>query len=272
VGRPSRAGVLPGTRVGWRARYRGRVPEVTCPTCQTRQEVGDADGYTCHSCGTAWAFATCENCGVRFHMRPGTTAWTCPECGHENGAAVMVDLGTDTEPPVAEVLAPAPETVPPPAVSASRDAVPAAAPRRSAGAPTRARLATIAVIGIAAVLVIALAISALGADGTETAGVSDTPTATSSTPAPSSSLTTTETLCQHLRELQLLRVDNYTHVAAELADDEAAIQAAGDAELAASVTKMRTAVLAYRDALAAQADMTAVTKQMGKASANMPCS
>ena len=205
-------------------------------------------------------------------MRPGTTAWTCPECGHENGAAVMVDLGMDTEPPVEEELALEPETLPSAAVSAPRRDVPAAAPRRSSGPPTRARLATIAVIGIAAVLVIAFAISALGADVTDTAAASGTPAATSSTPPPSSSLTTTETLCQHLRDLQLLRVDNYTRVAAELADDEAAIQAAGDTELAAAVTKMRTAVLGYRDALAAQSDMTAATKQMAKASVNMPCS
>jgi hypothetical protein len=205
-------------------------------------------------------------------MHHGTTAWTCPECGHENGAAVMVDLGTDTEPPPERGLEPEPEPVPAAAAAAPRHAPPASPPGRSSGPPTRGRLATIAVIGIAAVLVIAFALSALGGDGTETAAASDTPVATSSTPAPSSSLTTTETLCLHLRDLQLLRVDNYTRVAGELANDEAAIQAAGDDRLAADVAKMRTAVRAYRDALAAQGDMTAVTQQMGKASAKMPCS
>jgi hypothetical protein len=205
-------------------------------------------------------------------MHHGTTAWTCPECGHENGAAVMVDLGTDTEPPPERGLEPEPEPVPAAAAAAPRHAPPASPPGRSSGPPTRGRLATIAVIGIAAVLVIAFALSALGGDGTETAAASDTPVATSSTPAPSSSLTTTETLCLHLRDLQLLRVDNYTRVAGELANDEAAIQAAGDDQLAADVAKMRTAVLAYRDALAAQGDMTAATHQMGKASAKMPCS
>jgi transcription elongation factor Elf1 len=264
-------------------RYRDRVPEVTCPACQIRQEVGDPDGYTCVSCGTTWVFATCENCAVRFHMRPGTTAWTCPECGHENGAAVMVDLGADTEPAPERGLEadPEPQLESEPASfsdvtgattgAAPRHAASASPPNRSSGPPTRARLATIAAIGIAAVLVIAFALSALGGDGTETAAGSGTPAAPTSSPAPSSSLTTTETLCLHLRDLQLLRVDNYTRVAGELANDEAAIQAAGDVQLAAAVAKMRTAVLAYRDALAAQTDMTAVTQQMGKASAKMPC-
>ena len=243
------------------------MPEVTCPTCHTRQAVGDAGGYTCISCGTAWGFATCENCGVRFHMRPGTTAWTCPECGHENGAAVMVDLGADSDP--RPEAAAEPEAVPDVAPGvAPRHAAPVSPPARSSGPPSRTRLATIAVVGIAAVLVIAFALSALGSDGSETAG---TPAATSSSPAPSSSLTTTETLCLHLRDLQLLRVDNYTRVAAELADDEAAIQAVGDDQLAAAVAKMRTAVLAYRDALAAQGDTSAVAAKLGKALAALPC-
>jgi len=272
------------------------VPQVTCPRCDTRQEAGDGEGYTCVSCETAWAFATCENCAVRFHMRPGTSAWTCPECGHENGIATMVDLGADREPasesfgePAADELEPLAEPAsgarerfaepgpfdePEPAERAAagpRHAVSTSAPERSAGPPTRTRLATIAVIGIAAVLIAAFAISALADNGSDTAGGA-TPTTSSSTPAPSSSLTTTEQLCLHLGELQLLRVDNYTRVAAELADDEAAIQASGDAKLAAAVTRMRTAVLAYRDALAAQADMTDVSAQIGKASHAMPCS
>ena len=128
-----------------------------------------------------------------------------------------------------------------------------------------------AVIGIAAVLVVAFALSAFGGSGGETAAT-DSPTLTSPTPAPSSALSTTETLCLHLRDLQLLRVDNYTRLAAELANDEAAIQASGDAKLAAAVTKMRTAVLAYRDALAAQADTSAASAQLATASKAMPCS
>jgi transcription elongation factor Elf1 len=245
------------------------VPEVTCPTCQTRQEVADAAGYTCVSCGSTWAFATCENCGVRFHMRPGTTAWTCPECGHENGSAEMVDLGADTEPQAEAEAFVEPEATPSPQAPPRR-AAPAEPTAARSGPPSRGRLATIAVIGIVAVLVIAFALSALGGDGTDTAAT-ETPGASSSAPAPSSSLTATKTLCLHLRDIQLLRVDNYTHLAGELANDAAAIQAEGDATLAAAVTKMRAAVLAYRDALAAQGDMTAATQQMSKADAAMPC-
>ena len=255
------------------------MPEVTCPRCQTRQDVGDADGYTCVSCGTAWAFATCENCAVRFHMRPGTTAWTCPECGHENGTAAMVDLGgTDdpepAPPPVPDEAAAvaAPEATRPTA-AAPRHAAASPAPKpHPSGPPTRARLTAIAVMGIAAVLIVAFALSAFGGDGTDAASASNSPFAVATTPAPSSSLTTTEQLCLHLRDLVLFRVDNYTHLAAELADDAAAIQASGDAKLAADVTTMRTAVLAYRDALAAQADTSAASVQISKALKALPCS
>ena len=132
------------------------MPEVTCPRCQTRQDVGDADGYTCVSCGTAWAFATCENCAVRFHMRPGTTAWTCPECGHENGTAAMVDLGGTDDPEPAPPAVPdqaaavaAPEPMRPTA-AAPRHAAASPAPKpHPSGPPTRARLTAIAVMGIA---------------------------------------------------------------------------------------------------------------------------
>jgi transcription elongation factor Elf1 len=245
------------------------VSEVTCPRCQTRQAVGDAPGYTCVSCGAAWVFATCENCGVRFHMHPGTTAWTCPECGHENGTAAMVDLGAEQD--TAPVIHEAAESVDAAPAEARHVAAPAPARQRS-GPPTRARLATIAVIGIAAVLIVAFALSALGGNTSDAAGATTPPPASATTPAPSSSLTPTEQLCLHLQDVQLLRVDNYTRLAAELADDEAAIQAAGDTKLAAAVARMRTAVIAYKDALAAQADMTAVTAQMRKAYAAMPCS
>ena len=127
-------------------------------------------------------------------------------------------------------------------------------------------------MGIAAVLIVAFALSAFGGDGTDAASASNSPFAVATTPAPSSSLTTTEQLCLHLRDLVLFRVDNYTHLAAELADDAAAIQASGDAKLAADVTTMRTAVLAYRDALAAQADTSAASVQISKALKALPCS
>jgi hypothetical protein len=60
--------------------------EVTCPQCQTRQPVDpDADGYRCIACAGTWSFVRCTICGERYHTRPGTRAWTCPNCGTPHG-------------------------------------------------------------------------------------------------------------------------------------------------------------------------------------------
>jgi ssDNA-binding Zn-finger/Zn-ribbon topoisomerase 1 len=62
------------------------MAEVTCPQCQTRQEIDpDADGYRCVACAGTWSFVRCTVCGERFHTRPGTRAWTCPNCGTPHG-------------------------------------------------------------------------------------------------------------------------------------------------------------------------------------------
>jgi len=62
------------------------MAEVTCPQCQTRQEVDpDADGYRCIVCAATWGFVRCTVCGERYHTRPGTRAWTCPNCGTPHG-------------------------------------------------------------------------------------------------------------------------------------------------------------------------------------------
>jgi len=127
-------------------------------------------------------------------------------------------------------------------------------------------------MGIAAVLLVAFMLSAFGGTGGDAEG-SRSPSASATTPAPSSSLTPTEALCLHVREgLQLLRVDNLTRLAATLANDQAAILAEGDAKLAKAVDDMRAAVIAYRDALAAQADITQASTQMTHALAELPCS
>ena len=173
----------------------------------------------------------------------------------------MVDLAATEGPDVAPAQ---PTPVRP------RHAAAPPAPKAASGPPTRARLATIAVIGIAAVLVVAFALSALGSDGSGGAEAATT-SPSSPTPASSSSLTPTETLCLHLRDLQLVRVDNYTRLAAELANDEAAFQATGDTKLAAKVDTMRVAVLAYRDALASQGDTTQVSGQIAQALGALPC-
>jgi ssDNA-binding Zn-finger/Zn-ribbon topoisomerase 1 len=62
------------------------MAQVTCPQCQTRQEIDpDADGYRCIVCAATWSFVRCTVCGERFHTRPGTRAWTCPNCGTPHG-------------------------------------------------------------------------------------------------------------------------------------------------------------------------------------------
>ena len=62
------------------------MAQVTCPQCQTRQEIDpEADGYRCIVCAGTWSFARCTACSERFHTRPGTRAWTCPNCGTPHG-------------------------------------------------------------------------------------------------------------------------------------------------------------------------------------------
>jgi ssDNA-binding Zn-finger/Zn-ribbon topoisomerase 1/uncharacterized protein YdbL (DUF1318 family) len=62
------------------------MAQVTCPQCQTRQEIDpDADGYRCIVCAGTWSFVRCTVCSERFHTRPGTRAWTCPNCGTPHG-------------------------------------------------------------------------------------------------------------------------------------------------------------------------------------------
>jgi transcription elongation factor Elf1 len=227
------------------------MPEVTCPRCGVRQPVGDgAGGYTCTDCGASWMFAACENCGVRFHMRPGTTDWTCPECGHEHGSATMGDF----EPEEAQVDS-EPAAVPAPSHLAPTAAGPAG--RRPL---TRARLATIAIVGIVAVLAIAFALSSMGGD-----------TTAASSPSTSPSLTTTQALCLHLRDLQTPREDAFTRLADTLKADAVAIKAEGDTQLTAAVLRMRKAVLAYRDALAAHGDTSAASAEIADAYGGIPC-
>jgi predicted nucleic acid-binding Zn-ribbon protein len=202
-------------------------------------------------------FAACENCGERFHMRPGTTAWTCPACGHEHGTATMQDLGEEQPPQRPAEQLPA-EQLP------ARHAAPTGpAPKRP---PTRGRLAAIAAVGIASVLVIAFALSSFGAG----ANGAVSPSASGAF-SPSGSSSAVEMLCLHLRDLQTLREDALTGLAAKLSDDATAVQAEGTQTLAEAVQRMQVAVLAYRDALAAQGDTTQAGIKMYKALGDLPC-
>lgn len=62
------------------------MPEVTCPQCRSRQPIpDDAQGYRCIVCAASWNFVRCTVCGERYHTRPKTRAWTCPNCGTPHG-------------------------------------------------------------------------------------------------------------------------------------------------------------------------------------------
>jgi transcription elongation factor Elf1 len=210
------------------------MPEVTCPRCETRQPIeAGAAGYTCIRCGARWVFATCENCGQRFHMPPDATSWTCPNCGHQNGAPARV--------------APAPADTPTAPVGSS------AIERRR-----RLRLGTIALIAIAAIVLGSFLLTrGDGATGTQ-----------------SPSADAVAAMCLHLRDLQTPRVDAFTRVAAELAADADAIDAAGSPQMAAAVRRLRRAVVGYRDALQTQGgDDSAAAAAMAQAllDPDIPC-
>jgi predicted nucleic acid-binding Zn-ribbon protein len=197
------------------------MPEVTCPRCETRQPIeAGAAGYTCVRCGARWVFAMCENCGQRFHMPPDATAWTCPNCGHQNGA------------PARESPAPADA----PTRRAPADAPTTPAPSSAAERRRRLRLGTIALVAIAAIVLGSFLLTR--GDGT--------------TGTQSPSADAVATMCLHLRDLQTPRVDAFTRAAAELAADADAIDAAGNPQTAAAVRRLRRAVIGYRDALQTQ--------------------
>ena len=188
------------------------MASVTCPTCDTRQPLADRSGYTCAECGTAWAIVTCDACNGRFHMRPGTEAWTCPTCGtvHEPSGAY--------EPPE-----------------------PAAAAVPLRGLPGAARLWI--AVGVAVVAIVAGAIVFTGGGGEPT-------TSPSSSPPPS--LTAEEAqaaLCQHQNEFPTLRYEAIGRYERTLEDDAAALRAAGDEETAAAVDELVAGVDAIHTAL-----------------------
>ena len=218
------------------------MPEVTCPRCETRQTIeAGVEGYTCVRCGARWVFATCENCGQRFHMPPGTTSWTCPNCGHRHGAPAHLALTASPAIPVTTAATAAPASL--------------ASVRRR-----RLRLGIIALVGIAAIVVGSFLLTR----GGEPTGAQ----------SPSTTLDPVAAMCLHLRDLQTPRVDAFTRVATELAADADAIEGAGNPQAADAIRKLRRAVIGYRDALQTQGgDDSAAAAAMAQALSdpNIPC-
>jgi len=125
-------------------------------------------------------------------------------------------------------------------------------------AARRLRLGSIALVGIAVVLISAFALTRGG-----------------SSPAPSPTADPIQDLCLHLRDLQTVRVDALTRVADAIGTDADAIEATGDAQTAAAVRRLRRAVLAERDAVATQdpSDDQAAASALAQALADpdIPC-
>jgi len=221
------------------------MPEVTCPRCETRQPIeAGVEGYTCVRCGARWVFATCENCGQRFHMPPGTTSWTCPNCAHRHGAPAH--------------LAPTAPTAH--AVPTATPVAPTAPARLAAARSRRLRLGIIALVAIAAIV----AGSFLLTRGGQPAGAQ----------SPSTTLDPVAAMCLHLRDLQTPRVDAFTRVATELAVDADAIEAAGNPQAADAVRRLRLAVIGYRDALQTQGgddSVAAAAMAQALSDPNIPC-
>ena len=103
---------------------------------------------------------------------------------------------------------------------------------RGPASARRLRLGSIAVVGVAAVLIGSFALTRGGSE-----------------PPPSPTPDAVQTLCLHLRDLQTARVDALTRVAEAIAADADAIEATGDATTADAVRKLRRAVLGERDAI-----------------------
>ena len=183
------------------------MPEVTCPSCRTRQAIDpDTSGYTCRSCGADWDFVTCTSCASRFHAAPDASTWRCPNCGTENTRShVRAAVSPVSELPIG---------------------------------PNR-----LMVLGAVGIIILALATWALTRGDDGGAAASPTPSAS---PAVDSATTV---LCDHLVDIQTLRFDAIGKTASTLRDDAAALEAEGDAALAADVRTLARRVATLGTAL-----------------------
>jgi predicted RNA-binding Zn-ribbon protein involved in translation (DUF1610 family) len=234
------------------------MPNVTCPSCSTRQEIVEgAESYTCTSCGRVWEFVVCESCGSRFHAKPGTTEWTCPTCGtaHPRVASPqpVAISGDDLEAVPTEApggpLQPGPTTDP-------GTVFPMPRAERTGWAGWAGKVPTWAWVAVVAVVVVAIAAVVL------TRGGGSTPEASGSA---------TEAMCAHVGGLQELRTDALGRAQDDLKADAAALKAEGSEDVAKQVKKLIAAIGAVRTDLQNQDPTTKSFAAMNKAIAALPC-
>ncbi len=257
------------------------MPTVRCPSCKTAQhvEAGSA-GYTCSSCGKEWGFVVCRSCGSRFHSKPGSTTWTCPRCG------LLQDASAEPPPPKLPepvATAPAPMTITdadldrpqeppgsafPPGLGLGSDDE---GPEDAFAMPTRAssdRPPWVWIVaGLVAIAVALLAFNVLfgGDDG----GEADT------TPSGGRGAVTVEeataTMCGHVQQTQVFRVQALAQAEDALRDDAKALKQAGDPQAAKQVRGLITATANLRQVLADQGDTTDALAAQAEAIASLPC-
>jgi ribosomal protein L37AE/L43A len=245
------------------------MPTVSCPSCSTSQTVDAGTGsYTCASCGAAWEFVTCSTCGSRFHGRPGSTGWTCPNCGTPHGtsaerASQAAPAATAVAPSMAirgddlDATEPEPLGGPQSPFSDHDPAFPM--PRR---ADRHRNIPPWVYVAVGAVVVALIAIF-LFTRGGDDAPAGSTPTGSAAAKAK---------LCTDLQQLQVLRTDALGRAQDDLKADAAALKEAGDKATAKKVSQLVAAVGEVRTALEDQADTKESTTAMAQAVAALDCS
>lgn len=246
------------------------MPTVSCPSCSTSQTVATgADSYACSSCGASWEFVTCQTCGSRFHSRPESTGWTCPNCGTPHGSAAEGSAAVPQEAAAAS----------PPSLAVKGDDLDSAAqeplggpqlpfdpkdPGSSFPMPRRAGRRGIppwVFVAIGAVVVVSVAVYLFTRGGEDAPGDA----------TPGAAVAAKEKLCTDINQLQVLRTDALGRAQDDLKADAVALKRADDPATAKRVRKLVTAVGDVRSALQNQEDTSAAVSAMSEAILALDC-
>ena len=218
--------------------------QVTCPTCHERQPLPDPDGYTCISCGTAWHLVACGSCGARFHMRPETTAWTCPSCGANNETPAYV------APSTAPARGEAPTGAPAPARRA-------AAPGSSGRGPMFAIVA-----GVVVLIVVVWAVFFRNSGG---------PTEASASHTSSPSADALTLMCTAWTADMPLRVDSLTRAEDQVRAAAKTLAQQGNTQAAKAGRAFADALDQLVTALDSHGETSTAIQQVGEANGALPC-